>query len=173
MMNSEMIEPFVNQPLERLAGVYLENLAHLHIYRDHWKFISYVNLAPLEEKERILKFYTNKIDLLCYSSYGKDITCSGLQELQRLERKLTSLKTDRETINDLIGRSEDAKEFDKRRFKRGVFDFVGQIAKILFDTLDSTDAEYYNEQIDLVYNNSKQLTNLYKKQISVMQSTIN
>lgn len=170
--NSESLETFVNQPLERLAGVYFENLADLHIFRDHWKFVNYVNLTPLEEKEKILKFYTKKIDLLCYSNYGHDITCSGLQELQRIERRLANLKINRETVNDLIGRSDDVKEFDKQRFKRGVFDFVGQVAKILFGTLDSSDANYYNEQIDLTYNNSKQLTNLYKKQISIIQATI-
>lgn len=173
--NSESFEAFTNQPLKRLPGVYFENLGDLFIFRDHWKFISYVNLAPLEEKEKILKFYTNKIEVLCYKLYADDITCSGLQELQRIERKITALKSDKETINDMVGRSDDELRFDSRgaRVKRGVFDFVGQIAKILFGTLDSSDADYYNEQIDLAYNNSKQLTNLYKKQISIMQSTIN
>lgn len=68
-INSEPVEEaFVNQPLERLAGVYFENLADLHIFRDEWKFINYVNLAPLEEKEKILTFYVEKIDLLCHSN---------------------------------------------------------------------------------------------------------
>ena len=173
--NSEMLEPYVNQPIEKLAGVYFENIAHLHLYRDHWKFVNYVNLTPLEEKEKVLKFYLNKIALLCYGSFGetagKDI-CSGSQELKRLQRKLVSLKTDRETIDDLIGRAGITKDINKRSVKRSVFDFVGQITKILFGTLDSTDADYYNEQIDLVYNNTKQLTDLYKKQISIIQSTI-
>ncbi|XP_067204288.1 uncharacterized protein [Linepithema humile] len=178
MTSSESFEAFTNQPLTRLAGVYFENLGDLLIFRDHWKFISYVNLAPLEEKEKILKFYAEKIEILCYSRYhmyGNNITCSGLQELERIKRRLITLKTERETINDMVGRFDDEIRFNNRgaRVKRGVFDFVGQISKILFGTLDSSDANYYNEQIDLVYNNSKQLTELYKKQISIMRSTIN
>jgi hypothetical protein len=175
MINPEHLESFTNQPLKRLAGVYFENLGDLYIFRDHWKFINYINLAPLEEKEQILKFYANKIEVLCYSLYADNITCSGLQELQRIERKLTVLKIDRETINDMVGRFDDEVRFNNRgaRIKRSVFDFVGQIAKILFGTLDSSDANYYNEQIDLVYNNSKELTTLYKKQISIMRSAIN
>lgn len=162
---TETVEYFNNQPVEKLAGVYFENLAYLHIYRDYWKFVNYVNLTPLEEKEKILEFYTGKIGLLCYKNH---VICAGFEELQRLKRKLDRLKTSKETINDLIGRSNDV----TFRAKRGVFDFVGQIAKILFGTLDSTDADYYNEQIDLAYNNSKQLTDLYKKQISIIQATI-
>lgn len=80
--------------MKRLAGVYFENLGDLLIFRDHWKFINYVN-PPLEEKENILKFYVDKIETLCYSLYAFKVTCSGLQELQRIERKLTTLKIDR------------------------------------------------------------------------------
>jgi len=58
-----------------------------------------------------------------------------LQKLERLWRRLSSLKVDRGTIN-LIG-SDNKK--NKQRLKRG---FVGQIAKIIFGTLDSLDAEY-------------------------------
>jgi hypothetical protein len=33
------------------------------------------------------------------------------------------------------------------RTKRGVFNFVGEISKILFGTLDNADAEYYEKNI--------------------------
>jgi hypothetical protein len=78
-------------------------------------------------------------------------------------------------VGRLVGRFDDEINFNSygTRAKRGIFDFVGQTSKILFGTLDSSDADYYNKQIDLIYNNSQQLTNLYKKQISIMRSTIN
>ncbi|XP_067207020.1 uncharacterized protein [Linepithema humile] len=175
MISSESSENFINQPLKHLAGVYFEHLGNLIIYSDQWKFINYVNLAPLEEKEKILTFYAKEIIILCNSILTKNLTCSGLQELKHIQYKLAKLKIDRETINDIIGRSNDEIRFDKRsaRVERGVFDFVGQIEKVLFGTLDSSDANYYNKQIDLAYNNSKELTNLYKKQVSIIKSTIN
>jgi len=37
-INTDSVETFINQPLERLAGMYFEDLADLHIFRDHWKF---------------------------------------------------------------------------------------------------------------------------------------
>jgi len=103
--------------------VYFENLTDLHIFINHWKFINYINLSPLEEKEKVLKFYLNKIDLLYYSKYGYNIACSGLQELERLQRKLVSLKIDKETINNL---QIDQMIKNKQRRKRDVFNFVGQ-----------------------------------------------
>jgi len=44
---------------------------------------------------------------------------------------------------------------------RSVFDFVGQIAKILFDTLDSPDAKYYSKRIDFAYDNSNKTINKF------------
>lgn len=105
--NSESVQDFSNQPLKRLAGVYFENLGELSIFRDHWKFINYVNLKPLEDKENVLRFYMFKIKTLCYSKFKFDIVCSGWQELERIQRKLVTLKTERETINDMIGRFND------------------------------------------------------------------
>jgi hypothetical protein len=32
------------------------------------------------------------------------------------------------------------------RYKRGVFNFIGDISKILFGTLDNEDANYYSEK---------------------------
>jgi hypothetical protein len=34
-----------------------------------------------------------------------------------------------------------------RRKKRGVFNFIGELSKILFGTIGENDANYYNEQI--------------------------
>ena len=53
MINTESVETFINQPFERLAGVYFENLADLHIFRDHWKFINYINYSIRKKRENI------------------------------------------------------------------------------------------------------------------------
>ena len=73
-------------------------------------------LLHQKKKEKILKFYLNKIEILYYSKYKNNILCSGSQELKRLNRRLKSLKINREIIN-LIDRSNDIKEFDNQRFK--------------------------------------------------------
>jgi len=41
-MINESVKTFINQ-LEHLVGMYFKNLADLHIFRDYWKFINYIN----------------------------------------------------------------------------------------------------------------------------------
>jgi hypothetical protein len=39
------------------------------------------------------------------------------------------------------------KDEERVRFKRGVFNFIGGMSKILFGTMDNEDASYYAEKI--------------------------
>ncbi|XP_046997922.1 uncharacterized protein LOC124613273 [Schistocerca americana] len=58
------------------------------------------------------------------------------------------------------------------RRKRGVFNFVGQVSKILFGTLDEADAAYYKERIDAMEKNSEGLLRLTKEQVAVVRATL-
>jgi hypothetical protein len=35
----------------------------------------------------------------------------------------------------------------RKHVRRGVFNFIGEVSKILFGTMDNEDVEHYNEQI--------------------------
>jgi hypothetical protein len=60
----------------------------------------------------------------------------------------------------------------RKRVRRGVFNFIGEISKILFGTMDSEDVEYYNGQIWYFEENSDSMTSLLKQQLSVVKSTL-
>ena len=57
------------------------------------------------------------------------------------------------------------------RRRRGVFNFIGEISKVLFGTLDNEDATYYNEQIKHFEENSDDMTKLLK-QLVIVRSTL-
>ena len=50
--------------------------------------------------------------------------------------------------------------------------FVGEISKVLFGTLDENDADYYGEQIRKFEQNSEDMTHLLKQQVYVIKSTL-
>jgi hypothetical protein len=58
------------------------------------------------------------------------------------------------------------------RIKRGIFNFIGEISKILFGTLDNEDAVYYNEQIKQSEENSEDISKLLKQQLFVVKSSL-
>jgi vacuolar-type H+-ATPase subunit I/STV1 len=58
------------------------------------------------------------------------------------------------------------------RFKRGVFNFIGGISKILFGTMDSEDASYYAKKISNLEKEQIDFLRLSKEQITVVKSTL-
>ncbi|XP_049798860.1 uncharacterized protein LOC126234052, partial [Schistocerca nitens] len=56
--------------------------------------------------------------------------------------------------------------------KRGIFNFVGELSKILFGTLDEAVAAYYKTHIDRMEARSEQLLKLSKEQVAVVRATL-
>lgn len=73
------------------------------------------------------------------------------------------MKTKERDLKDLIGHS---------RVKRGWINALGSVFKTITGNLDNSDAEYYNEAIDNINTNEKELTQLIKAQVQVVQTTI-
>ena len=48
-------------------------------------------------------------------------------------------------VGQLIKNEDDPVQ---HRYKRGVFNFIGGISEILFDTLDNEDSNYYSDKIN-------------------------
>jgi ribosomal protein L10 len=63
-------------------------------------------------------------------------------------------------------------EGERARFKRGVFNFIGGISKILFGTMDNEDASYYAEKISNLEKEQIDFLKLSKEQITVVKSTL-
>jgi hypothetical protein len=70
-------------------------------------------------------------------------------------------------LTDIIG----TKTWESRR-RRGILNFVGEISKVLFGTLDENDAEYYDEKIRYFESNSEDTTELLKQQVYVIKSIL-
>jgi len=51
-----------------------------------------------------------------------------------------------------------------------VFNFIGELSKILFGTMDGDNAMYYNEQFKLFEQNSEETNTLLKQQLSIVRS---
>ena len=79
-------------------------------------------------------------------------------------------------VNDLrlILRQLTSNENDSvyTRNKRGVFNFIGGISKILFGTLDNEDANYYTDKISHLENEQLDFLKLSKEQITVVKTTL-
>jgi hypothetical protein len=113
-----------------------------------WKVVVYLPLSTTTNQLATLESNVGYIEQLCARTDLKSWTaCNHLDELTS-----TRLRQVRETgrlVANIVGRDD-----GKHRRKRGLFDFVGKVSKVLFGTLDGVDTQYYNEQTEHFEQNS-------------------
>jgi hypothetical protein len=63
-------------------------------------------------------------------------------------------------------------ETGNKRKKRGVFNFIGELSKILFGTMNDDDAKYYNDQIKLFEQNLENMNIWLRQQLSVVKFSL-
>lgn len=159
---SETSDLFINTELRESSGIFYENIGNVNFYSSHWKLITYTNISTLEYKLKIFQDVAKQTIHLCNNpEFTSHYACkTSLILLLRLQ---TTIEEQDRAFKDLIGHF---------RHRRGLFDAVGKIFKVLIGTLDSDDAEHYNNVINDLMNGERDMTSLLRTQSQVVQSTI-
>jgi hypothetical protein len=152
-------------------GLYYERLGDAQLYNTEWRIVTYVNLDEADRNlDTVRKYAQLSIDFCknhertfwvnftdCRkSSQFIDIKIREVEDMRLLVRQLTR---DEEKIN-------------YSRARRGVFNFIGGLSKILFGTMDSEDASYYTDKISKLEREQIDFLKLSKEQITVVKSTL-
>jgi hypothetical protein len=147
-------------------GIYYENRGQASFYTTTWKTVVYLDLKQTLNQADVIGQYIKHTDRLCQELMIKAWTeCNYFHELA--ESKIRQIKNTEKLLVEIT----DTKT-DRKRVRRGVFNFIGDVSKILFGTMDNADAEYYNKQIRCLEENSDSMTHLLKQQLSVVKSTL-
>ena len=151
---------------EESPGLFYVYRGIVNLYSTSWEILVYVNLE--EEKIEIdsLRSYISHVDKLCNSVEIKNWTgCTHFGSL--VTDRFCRLETSAGILIDIIG-----DKIGESRGRRGLFNFIGEVSKVLFGTMDDSDAEFYDEQIRHFESNAEDTTDLMKQQIYVMKSTL-
>jgi hypothetical protein len=154
------------EQFEESPGLYYVDKGTVNLYTTMWKTIVYVDLNSENLEVDTLGSYIDHVDRLCNSIQVKNWTgCSQFRE--GVTDHFRHLRTSEDLLKEIVG-----KEYGDSRLKRGIMNFIGEISKVLFGTLDENDAEYYDEQIRKFEANSDDTTDLLKQQVCVLKTTL-
>jgi hypothetical protein len=148
------------------TGIYFENKGQVHLYNTEWQVIVYIDLKGISSQSNEIEQYIKHINKLCQERvvqnwtdcyHFSEISGNRQQQVRRIENLITDIT---------------AHKLYKVQRQIGVFNFIGEISKVLFGTMDNDDAKYYNEQIKHFEENSEDITKLLKQQLIVVKSTL-
>ena len=133
------------QQFKESPGLYYDHVGQVKLYSTEWKFVTYIDLLIADGNFETVRNYAQMSAEFCkrhehlfwtnYRSCSNSIRQRQIKEVNGLKLLLRQL-----THDDSV----------HRRNKRGVFNLVGSISKILFGTMDDQDAMYYADKISLL-----------------------
>jgi hypothetical protein len=151
---------------EESPGIYYENLGEVILFNTEWKTVVYLSLKNMDQESEKIEQYIEHINALCSKTETRNWTdCNHFETIAR--DKLRQIKGSENLLRELI--ESDA---TYRRRRRGLFNFIGEASKVLFGTLDSDDADYYNEQIKRFEENGEDIASLMKQQLSITKAAL-
>lgn len=137
-----------------MTNLYKEELGLATIYDEQWTLIIGINLTNTHER-----MYTiNKLkDFLVQNCDSK---CPVRSTVNNMVYRYNRLKTKEILLHNIMGET---------RFRRGLFNFVGDISKTLFGTLSQNDIDQVNHEFDQVYSDNKKVAEIVKNNTKIIK----
>ncbi|VEN36163.1 unnamed protein product [Callosobruchus maculatus] len=154
------------KPINNTLGIFFHEESDLKISNEKWTLLVYKDLdlikKTIDDNNRILEHLSYLVDeptprMTAFKSEIKTHTSLLYQISRSLETKYYEIFDDTTSA---------------MRMKRGLINAVGTIWKAITGNLDSSDGEYFNDCINKVSRDERELQNLMKNQISVTLSVI-
>ena len=126
-------------------GLYYDHIGEVQLYDTEWILLTHIDLHEADHNLESTEKYAQLSIQFCrkheHTYWIKATDCTKITRyIDRQIRELEGLKL-------LVRQLTRNKDEERVRFKRGVFNSIGGISKILFGTMDNEDASYYAEKI--------------------------
>jgi hypothetical protein len=136
---------------KKSLGLYYDYIGESRLYNTEWKVVTYINLKTVDDNFRTVRNYVQISADCCKRNEHKFwVNYTGcLNNIRQTDRPIKEVN-DLKLILRQLTRNEN--ELIDTRKKRGLFNFIGGLSKILFGTLDDEDANYYTDIIKQLEN---------------------
>ena len=132
----------------------MEKETKIHLYRETWRLIVGTNMT--NNRERISA--TDKTILI--SEQARIKKCLPQYEIELIRRRYNRLISRNYILTKLLG---------KQRNKRGLANFVGDISKTLFGTLNEGDLAQINSEFDNLYRDNKNIASILTNHTKILK----
>lgn len=144
-----------NYTIEPIIGnLYMEELGPIRQYHEEWTLIIGINVTHTYERMQAIE------ETISLAQQACGATCAFKREVWMILNRRNRLKTKESILQKLLG---------KQRTKRGLANFVGDISKTLFGTLNNADLEEINRQFDQVFTDNGKLANAISNHTKILK----
>lgn len=137
--------------------IYSENLGTVRTFTQTWNLIIGIDTSSIDERFNALVLVYRSTSRLCKK-------CPEAHEIDVIRHRINRLDDSRKMLKTILGNS---------RLKKGIFNFVGDIYKTLFGTLDEDDLKYIDNELDKLFKNNEIMGESINNQTRIIKSILN
>lgn len=153
---------FVNNHQSTGAGIYYETLNNMRIYSTNFNLLTHVNISSYHEKfEQLTTMFENNKNICTDYKHNISMICNNFN----LTLQLAKLELNKRYAT-LIS-------LQNGRVKRGLINAVGEFENWAFGIVDDNSYQQIQESIKTNSKKNDKTLNIMKKQVKLVESTIN
>jgi hypothetical protein len=158
-----------NNPVPSSPGLYYQHESEARLSHSEWKIVTYLSLGQASDNVDIIGKYLQATIDFC-RKHDKTLWLN-LTECRTMIHDATTRLERLKGVRDLAHQLTRTEASLVRR-KRGLFNFIGQISRSLFGTMDSDDEEFFSHKITQLEGDQADLIKLAKEQMVIVKSTL-
>lgn len=155
-VSGEVFKPYEIIPVD--THILEEHLFDAYTFNEEWNTVFLINISEINDHVHKLSQQYYQLVIKCSNK-----NCNTDRGIDALGAKLKHLEERSKTLSEVAG-------VKQQRQKRGLFDGIGSLLKLLFGTLDENDKQELDRKINHVFAKSKNNSKLINNETVLLKS---
>ena len=143
----------------------------VHPVVNEFKLVTFLNISALDTNHNDIVAFHKQLELFCKRYSLVHQSTADLSSCERLKSSTTSIFHQIEQVKGEILGSLDS-NYQSTRVRRGLFNAVGRVSKVLFGVCSDEDAEFLNSKISELSNARTDTLNILEAQTRIVRATV-
>ncbi|XP_060871403.1 uncharacterized protein LOC132945649 [Metopolophium dirhodum] len=144
----------------------------VHPVVNEFKLVTFLNISALDTNHNDIVAFHKQLELFCKRYSWVHQSTAVLSSCEWLKSSTTSIFHQIEQVKGEILGSLDS-NYQSTRVRRGLFNAVGRVSKVLFGVCSDEDAEFLNSKISELSNARTDTLNILEAQTRIVRATVN
>jgi len=144
----------------------------VHPVVNEFKLVTFLNISALDTNHNDIIAFHKQLELFCKRYSWVHQSTAVFSSCEWLKSSTTSIFHQIEQVKGEILGSLDS-NYQSTRVRRGLFNAVGRVSKVLFGVCSDEDAEFLNSKISELSNARTDTLNILEAQTRIVRATVN
>ncbi|KAL4083034.1 hypothetical protein QTP88_028364 [Uroleucon formosanum] len=153
------------------SGILYQSIGKVHPVVNEFKLVTFLNISALDTNHNDIFTFHKQLEIFCKQYIWEHQSTTVLSSCEWMKSSTTSIFHQIEQVKGEILGSLDS-NYQSTRVRRGLFNAVGRVSKVLFGVCSDEDAEFLNSKISELSNARTDTLNILEAQTRIVRATV-